>query len=290
MSPLRSFAETPARVSQQRLLRIEAGLSEAERELVRLCDRLRLATHSQLARLTAGDSASSASQQRTVRRRLRGLSELGVLARLQRRIGGVRAGSSGHVYYLGPVGQRLIAYWQGNGLVRGRVRPEPGVAFVRHRLAVSDLYVLARQRERAGELELLSFDVEPDCWRSSLDGYGSRMTLKPDAFLRVGVGAYEDRWFVEVDLGTESRPVLARKLQAYLDYYHAGHEQATHGIFPRVLLLTTNETRLNTLVDLCAALPAEYWRLFAAATLTRGVDLIAGGVEAQVGDTAGGPA
>lgn len=266
-----------SRVSSTKLLAISEGLSDIDRDIVSVVDRLRLVSHGQVARLMPNRyDASFATAARTVRRTLLRLTELGVLSRLDRRIGGIRAGSAGHVYYLGPVGQRLVAFWNGDGIVRGRVRPEPGAPFVRHRLATSELYVAARERERSGELDLLAFDVEPDCWRGSLTGLGATTTLKPDAFLRVGVGAYEDRWFVEVDLGTESRTVLARKLRAYLDYFHTGAEQATSGVFPRVLWLTATEARKASITDLCAALPAEYWEIFAVNLLDRGVEVISG--------------
>lgn len=269
-----------SRVSHARLAAIADGMSDREREITRAVDRLHLVSHGQIARLVPPEPGVTAgSAARRIRRTLRRLTEDGVLARLERRVGGVRAGSSGHVYYLGPVGQRVIAYWNGDGLARGRIRSEPGAPFVRHRLSVSEIYVDLGERTRVGELELVAFDVEPECWRSSLSGLGATTTLKPDAFARVGLGAYEDRWFIEVDLGTESRPVVRRKLQAYIDYFHNGAEQAAHGVFPRVLWLTTTEARKATLVDLCAALPEEHWPLFAVNVLSAGADVMAGQLE-----------
>jgi Replication-relaxation len=270
-----------SRVSVAGLLTLATELSETERGLVGELAKLKLATHAQLATLLpplAGE-ASAASRARTARRVLARLTELRILARLERRIGGIRAGSAGYVYYLGPVGQRLVAYWQGEGLVRGRVRPEPGSRYVRHRLAVSELYVRARQAEREGLLDLLAFDIEPESWRSFEDGFGGRVTLKPDAFARLGVGAYEDRFFIEVDLGSESRSVIAGKARAYLAYFNSGAEQAEHGVFPRVLLLTNSEARRAALVDVCARLPAEAWRLFTVAKLERGVEAMGGQIE-----------
>ena len=197
--------------------------------------KLRLMTHAQLAVVLADEiDGSPVSAARMVRRTLARLTEQRVLARLDRRIGGVRRGSAGYVYYLGPVGQRLVSYWNGQGLTRGRFRPEPGGRYVRHRLAVSELYVQALQAERRGLLDLIAFDCEPECWRTMTDGFGGQTTLKPDAFARIGVGAYEDSYFVEVDLGTESRSVIARKVRTYLDYFNSGTEQQAHGVFPRV--------------------------------------------------------
>jgi len=271
-----------SRVSTARLLQLAGDLGGPERAAVEVVAKLRLASHAQLASLLGPlhPHASTASTARAVRRTLAGLTGLGVLARLERRVGGVRAGSAGYVYYLGPVGQRLVAYWDGRGLVRGRFRPEPGGRYVRHRLAVSELYVRLVLADREGELDLLTFDAEPDCWRRSLDGFGGSVLLKPDAFVRVGVGAYEERCFVEVDLGTESRSVISSKVRAYLDYFHAGVEQAESGVFPRVLLLTNSEARRAALVDVVARLPAEHWALFTVATLDRALEVISGQVVA----------
>jgi hypothetical protein len=265
-----------SRVSSTRLLRLANELGERERTATEVVAKLLLVSHAQLTELLNphDDRVSSASAARAIRRTLAQLTTLGVLARLERRVGGVRAGSAGYVYYLGPVGQRLMAYWEGRGLVRGRFRPEPGGRYVRHRLAVSELYVQLRAADRQGKLDLLAFEAEPECWRRYLDGFGGSVTVKPDAFVRVGIGAYEDRCFVEVDLGTESRSVIAAKVRAYLDYYHSGSEQAEHGVFPRVVLLTNSEARRAALVDVVARLPAEHWALFTVATLDRALEVI----------------
>lgn len=261
------------------LLALGEGLTKRERRLLSDVHKLGLMSHVQLAALLNVDSASeasAASSARAVRRTLKRLTDLGLLARLQRRVGGLRAGSAGFVYYLGPAGQRLIAYWDGRGLVRGRYRPEPGGRYVRHRLAGSQLYVDVRLAAQRSELDLLDFQAEPDCWRSYLDGMGGERLLKPDAFVRLGIGAYEERCFVEVDLGTESRPVIARKLRAYLDYFLAGTEQAVSGVFPRVVLLANSDERKDALVEVCGRLPAESWQLFTVGLLADGLRHLSG--------------
>ena len=271
-----------SRVGRTRLLRLADELDERERVIVEVVAKLQLMSHAQLASLLdpLHPHASAASTARAIRRTLAQLTELGVLARLERRVGGVRAGSAGYVYYLGPVGQRLVAYWEGRGLVRGRFRPEPGGRYVRHRLAVSELYVQLCSADRQGGLDLLTFDAEPDCWRRYLDGFGGSLVLKPDAFVRVGIGAYEERCFVEVDLGTESRLVIAGKVRAYLDYFNSGSEQAASSVFPRVVLLTNTEARRSALVEVVTRLPAEHWAMFRVARLDRAVEVISGQVVA----------
>lgn len=267
-----------SRLNRGRLLTVAESLPQRDRELVRLVARLRLMSHAQLHRVLtpSGATPSAASAARSTRRVLARLSDLGMLARLERRVGGLRAGSAGFVYYLGPTGQRLLAYWDGHGIVRGRVRPEPGGRYVRHRLAVSDLYVQLLATERTGELDLLNFDAEPDCWRRSVDGFGGVMLLKPDVYVRLGIGAYEERCFVEVDLATESRIVIAAKLRTYLAYFLSGTEQTAHGVFPRVVWLTDSERRREALVGVIARLPAEHWQLFTVGRLDQAVDVLSG--------------
>lgn len=265
-------------VSSGELLALAGSLSEPERTTIQTVADMRLMTHAQLAALLGSSEASAA---RSARRLLARLTALRVLGRLDRRIGGKRAGSAGYVYYLGPVGQRLMAYWSGRGLTRGRTRPEPGGRYVRHRLAVSELYVQTRLAADVGTLDLLGFESEPDCWRAYVDSLGGRALLKPDAYTRLGLGAYEDSFFIEVDLGSESRSVIARKLRAYLDYFHTGTEQAEHGVFPRVLLLTNSETRRAVLVGVCERLPAEAWRLFTVSMLDRAPGVLTGHIDAD---------
>ena len=267
------------RLTFAQLLELGGSLSEREKELIQTLDRLRLMSHAQLAVLLEADQTVSGF--RIARRVLKRLTDLGVFARLDRRVGGIRAGSAGFIYYLGPVGQRLVAYWDGHGLTRGRFHPEPGSRYVQHRLAVSDLHVQLWQSQREGLLDLLTFDAEPDCWRTFGDGFGGTRTLKPDAFVRIGLGAYEDRYFVEVDLASESRSVIASKVRAYLDYFNSGTEQQAHDVFPRVLLLTSTEERRSALVDTCSRLPAEAWRLFTITTLDRALAVFGGQLDDQ---------
>jgi Replication-relaxation len=266
------------RLSLQQLPAFARSLSETDRQVVALVARLRLMSHRQLAALLGDPSspASAASRAREVRRRLSRLTEQGVLARLERRVGGVRAGSNGYIYYLGPLGQRLVSYWAGDGAIRGRRRPEPSPRYAMHRLAVSGLYVELQIADRQGAVELLAFEAEPDCWRFYVDRFGGKAIIKPDAFTRVGLGHYEDEWFVEVDLGTESLAVIERKARMYFDYYGTGHEQAERQIFPRVLFIANSTARAAAIERACHRLPEESQRLFVVTTIDRALEVLRG--------------
>jgi len=220
-------------LTTKRLLEIDVRLTDRDREITQTVARLRLVSGNQLERLFFAHGGIPASRARLARSVLGRLSELGLLDKLARTVGGARGGSGAFVYELGAAGERLLAYWRGEGLARTRTAHEPGQRFVTHTLAMAETYVRVNEVERDGRLELLSFETEPAAWRRYV-GLGSReVILKPDAFVRIGAGDYEDSWFIEVDLATESSGVLKRQCRAYLSYLQTGREQQAHGVFLR---------------------------------------------------------
>lgn len=261
------------RVTMNQLVELGFQLGERDQAIIATLDRVRLATARQLERLhfTDGTPVSNARQTRRALERLVGLR---VLTRLERRVGGVRAGSSGFVYALDVAGQRLVRSPEA-----GRYRSPwtPGAVFVTHVLQVSDLYVQLVEAERRGDLELLEFDAEPRCWRAFAGPGGGRLTLKPDAYLRVGVGSYEHAWFVEVDRATESPHTLERKLNLYRRYWGSGREQARHNLFPLILFLVPHLSRQGVALELCRRQPAESRTLFRVALYEQALPILRGG-------------
>lgn len=260
-----SHASTPAvsrrrNLTRRRLERIEASLSPRDLEVMAAVGMLRYVTTSQLQRLFF-TSGTPGSQARLARLALHRLTGLRVVARLERRIGGVRSGSEGIVHTLDVAGQAILF---AHGLKRRRRLPEPNLAFVRHGVMVAELCVRLHEAFRTGRLEAIEFEPEPDCWRPYLGPDGVRARLKPDAFVRAGRGHYEELAFIEVDLATESLPTIERKLLAYRRYAATGREQLRwDGVFPRVLWLAPSKPRLRKLLDVIAAQPAAARALFA---------------------------
>lgn len=260
-------------VTAARVRWLAAHLSDRERAVLGSLRRLRVATSGQLERLHFADV--TARQARAV---LASLVERRLIARLPRRVGGVRAGSAGYVYVLDVAGQRL------GPLVVGRrvQRPWPvGTPFLAHSLAVTELYVRLMEAERHGraELRLGEFHTEPACWRSFAGPGAGRVTLKPDAEVTLGLGRFEDRWFIEVDRATESRSTLDRKLGCYVRYWQSGQEQARTGIFPKVLWIVPDAARVDVLVDVCGRLPVAAWPLFAVVTEASAVERLLAGAD-----------
>jgi hypothetical protein len=252
-------------LTTERYQELLTQLSERDYAVLQRVSDLRFVSGSQLTRLCFTDSRDELANAKTARRALLRLVKLGTLERLERPIGGIRAGSAGFVYYLGPAGQRIAVArgWQPERHARRSLTP--GRLFVRHALAVAELHTQLLEGDRARRFELLELSAEPSCWRS-FEGRGSqRSTLKPDSYVRLGLGAYEDSYFLEVDRGTEGSRALERQLQLYVAYHLSGREQAERQVFPRVLWLVPTEQRKAALVDSLARLPAEAWELFQVA-------------------------
>lgn len=252
-----------------RLDRLADGLSDRELAILRTLDRTRLASALQLERLHF--TGASARQRRRV---LESLAERRLLCRLDRVVGGRRAGSSGYLYCLDVAGQRLLARRTGMPVRRPTT---PGAPFLAHALAVTELLVRLTEAERRGAVELLDFQAEPAAWRRYPGPGGGVAILKPDAYVRLANGGFEDTYFIEVDRGTEAPSTLARKADAYRAYYAAGIEQRERGVFPRVLWTTPNERRYQTVLDVCSRQPAASWQLHQVTLFTGAVGLMTGG-------------
>jgi len=265
-----------SRVSVARLTALADGMPLRDRQIVETVARLTLVSGRQLINLFFYEIGNPSTQSRRARRVLGRLVEQRALDHLERRRGGVGGGSSAWVYALGPAGRRMMAYWAGEGLPRSRGAYEPGAMWTAHTLAVSDLYVGLRQAERAGRVELLSFNAEPACWRRYTRLGGATGTLKPDAYVRLGVGEFEDSFLVEVDLGSERRGQLIRQHRVYREYFRAGVEQTKAGVFPGVLWIVPDERRLTLLADIHRGLPEQARRLFTVTTSERALTVLGG--------------
>lgn len=227
-----------------------ASWAAAERLLPRLSDRdwailyslkrSRVLTGHQLGRLHFFE-LSNLTQHRTTRLVLKRLTDWQLLTRLDRAIGGVRAGSTGWVYSLEPLGHRLIQL-QTDSRDDQRIRKAwtPSLLFLKHSLAVAELYVQLAERSRSAAYQLAEFVTEPDCWWS--DGLGS--WLKPDAYLVLRTLDYDELVWLEVDRATESLPTLKRKMLGYQNFVERG-QLGPDGIMPHVVISTPTWERAN---------------------------------------------
>jgi hypothetical protein len=192
-----------------------------------------------------------------------------LVARLARRIGGVRAGSSGIVWQLGSTGDRLLRTMHGQKHRRRYVEPSP--AFTAHTLAVANLVVRLHELQDQHASEVVSVQTEPSCWRSFVGPHGTTEWLKPDLYVVTASGDYEDHWFFETDLATEHPPVVVRKAKVYQRYAATGAHQARHGLFPAVVWVVPDSARraaLDAAVASEAALQPGLFRVVTTGQFT----------------------
>jgi hypothetical protein len=253
------------RISATRLEIIGSRLSAMDWELVRQVAELRLCSGAQLQRLFWPDG-EAANQGRRARRTLKRLSDWHLVRRLPRSIGGVRAGSQGFLYGLGPAGARLLARETG---FQARRLGIPTDRYIAHTLAIAEVVVAVHEARQRGQLEVIEVQTEPACWRGFIGAGGARVMLRPDLYLRVAAlgSIYEYRWFCEVDLATEGASTLAAKARRYLAHYRSGSEQRDNAVYPKVLWAVPDNHRAAQVEAVLGRLPVEAQGLFAVCLL-----------------------
>ena len=256
----------PRRVSASQLKTIRSRLSDRDHAVLGSIRSFRLITNDQLRRIHFNDHASLDTSKRICRRTLQRLHSLGLVRRLERRIGGIRAGSAGYINAATPLGHRVL------GTAARRRWREPSAGFVDHTLAIAELGSMALRLSLNAGHELLAFEPEPEAWRHFHDGL-SQQVLKPDLALRIADEHIERSWFVEVDLGTESRSVIERKCGVYTKYWRTGIEQAKRDVFPRVLWVAPDSARAKSIASTFTRRGIES-RLFDTATADHAADVL----------------
>ena len=239
--------EERRRLTHQQLVETAAALSERDRDILTAVQRYRYLLTGQIQRLYFYTAATPTAAHRATARALKRLRELRLVDHLARRIGGVRAGSGGLVWHLTHAGERLLR------LNEQATRPmrrffEASPYFLAHSLAVAEVAVNLTEicREQHG-MKLTAIQPEPECWRTYSE-YGSMLSLKPDLFAITVSGQYEDRWFIEVDLATESPSKVVDKCERYHKYYRNGLEQQEAGVFPLTVWIVPTAERKEKLI------------------------------------------
>jgi Replication-relaxation len=258
-----------AYLSRRGFERLRDGLSDRDLAVTDSIQEHRFLTAQHIQALHFGDHSTSAAGARVCRRVLARLAKERVLVRLQRRVGGVRAGSSSYIYALGPIGRRLVA--------GGRRVTEPSWLFLDHTLAVADARVELVRADMAGKLELVDAEVEPLSWRRYTGPGGASEVVRPDLYVVTSHGEFEDCWFLEIDRGTESPAAVGRKCRAYHAYWRTGAEQAQHGTFPLVLWVVPDVARARRIEKVISSARGLKRELFRMTTGENLVQLISEG-------------
>lgn len=226
----------PQRISQKQLLRLLGRLSDRDWQIIASIEQFRFLTAPHIQTLHFPDHSTKPAAARAARRALTRLTQWRVIGTLPRDIGGMRSGSTGNVYYIDEVGDRLRRQ-QDPDRPRRRYQ-EPSTRFLSHTLAIADtVTTLVRTTSSQGP-SLVRYELEPAAWRRYRNFSGGSVVLKPDIYLESAVSPEHDdvaAFFLEIDLGGESLTTLLRKCLAYEQYRRSGIEQDQYGAFPYVI-------------------------------------------------------
>lgn len=267
---------------------LASRLSERDWRILGTVRAFRFLTTRQLARQHFNLTDQNGPIPRTANSALARLRELDLLVNLDRRIGGVRAGSGGHIWQITDRANRLLAEHFGEG--RGpRIRPsEPSTTFLDHTLAVAEV-VIALQHSG---VEVEGLQLEPECWRTYSGSAGEPRTLRPDLGSISHTGGFTDFYFWEVDRATEAPNRVVRKCLQYQQYRATDTEQRAHGVFPAVVWVVPNKRRYVQLRRRLAEEREIDQRLFAVIQSDQIGDLLrlgADGFKQADGQQGGGP-
>lgn len=236
------------RITTEQLGEIEMTLIARDRQIMEMLRLLRYMRTSQVMRLFFTGYATTGAALTGTSRNLNRLAGAGLITHFSRRIGGIRRGSSEFIWHLTEAGAKLLDLGKEPQGRRNRTL-EPSPAFLRHTLAVTECYVQFTEICRmAQEMKLNRIAVEPECWRSYQKD-GKTISLRPDLYAETISGRFEDRWFIEMDLDTESPNDIVEKCRRYQQYYQTNKEQEIGGVFPIVLWIVPSQERKDKLID-----------------------------------------
>ena len=261
------------RISAKQLERIAASLSQRDWNILHATGVYRFITAKHLTQMFFHDHASDASASRTARRVLARLRSLRILGVVQRRIGGIRAGSEGMVYYLDTAGERL--HRKATSSSTHKRFEEPSARFMDHTLAITTIAADLHQEARLAGAEIVSLAPEPR--RTYTAPHGDIGRLAPDMATELAArpGAEEiSAFFLEIDLGHESLPTLVNKCMTYEKYRASGEEQRHYGGFPRIVWIMDSpkpnltQRRIDALTRALEEHPQIPHHLYTVTTLT----------------------
>jgi hypothetical protein len=272
------------RISKREIAEINCRLDEMDNSILNIISECHYITSRQISRLLFRNIVSGRAAIRSVNRRLFKLKEMGVITHLERRIGGIRSGSGANIWEMTTAGLKLLQMANADdqnttdNVIRKR-RHEPTPRFAEHRLAVAEVYVQLHEltRRHSNLAGLGRIALEPDCWRTYSDVGGRKQYLKPDLYAVTVSDEYEDHWFIEMDLATESPATVIRKCEQYARYFQSGNEQRIGGVFPLVVWVVPTDKRKDSLIRHIDEQFSETLRdIFTVVTFVELADLIGG--------------
>ncbi|WP_082920659.1 replication-relaxation family protein [Rhodococcus sp. YH3-3] len=276
-TPIHPTHTAPQRISQKLLLRLLGRLSDRDWQIITSIEQFRFLAAPHIQALHFPDHSTKPAAARAARRALTRLAQWRVIGTLPRDIGGMRSGSTGNVYHIDEVGDRLRRQ-QDPDRPRRRYQ-EPSTRFLSHTLAIADTVTTLIRATSSQGPSLVRYELEPASWRRYRNFNGGSVVLKPDIYLESAVSPEHDdvaAFFLEIDLGGESLTTLLRKCLAYEQYRRSGIEQDQYGAFPYVIwtmsartpeIATRRQEALAKAISRNSQLPSELFIITTPAEL-----------------------
>jgi len=130
------------RLTRKRLLALEAELSDLDWQILGTICQCRAILGKQIRRLYFTDRTSKNANTTAANRRLKALSDLGLIAAVNRKVDCRSRGYVAYIYYLTEAGEHILQIHRHEPEVRKR-NIEPSVATLAHTVSVAECYVLA---------------------------------------------------------------------------------------------------------------------------------------------------
>lgn len=250
-------------------------LTKQDVEVLSLLNRCRYATTRQIVELYFRENKPKTATRRA-NLLTKNLSNLGLIVHLNRRIGGVRAGSGSYVWHITHKGIKELRRVDESVKLRLKNRYEPSQNHLKHQLFVTQIFVELTTLHLDGKITIENFSFEPKCWRSFTTLF-SHFTLKPNEFVRLMVGNFEEAYFFEADNATEHLGRIIAKCKQYIAYFNTGIEQRENEIFPLVVWVVPDDKRKLAILNRIKEDLDGYWELFEVITLDEFSGFIEGG-------------
>jgi hypothetical protein len=234
-------------MSSLRSTELAGRLSDRDWQILTSVRAFKYLSTRQLSRQHFGLTPSTGPIPRSANHAFARLRELGLLVSLERRVGGVRAGSAGYIWHVTDLANRLLRTTLGETTGTRSRTYEPGTTFLDHTLAIAEVVITLQEATRDERLTLDRIQLEPESWRTYLGPGGEPKWLKPDLAVVTISGGYEDHWFIEVDRATEPPNRIVKKCFQYHEYRRTDREQAQHALFPAVVWAVPNKRRQEQL-------------------------------------------
>ena len=241
------------RISRLQLMALREKLSARELQILGTLQEYHFVSSQQIQRLYFTDGSSAPANSRAANRALKRLGEYGVIAHLDRRIGGWKAGSAAQVWHLTEPGERLLRLNAAEKLPRKRPE-EPSPQFLDHTLAVTECAVaLICQHRDEAEHAPNQHRIEPERKIEKIVPYpaytfsygGKTSTLKPDLYVVIQGPDYHDHYFLEMVRSLDPLSKLLRKAQAHLNAYKSNELYRQLKIQPYVVWVMPDKREME---------------------------------------------